>query len=362
LAASLACSLAQVACADPCFDDGIAQGGCPEQESETDPSASSTEASADATRGDATAPDSTAETGVGTAGGSGLDCPQLEEVLLPQIPTFQLVVDQSGSMNEDFDAGVTRWEAVEDTLIGPDGVVTQLQSSIRFGISLYDNPMMGMCPDVLSLPPQLDAADEISALFAAEMPGGDTPTGESIEQITGELLGDPWEGEKVMVLATDGEPDTCAVPDPMGAEVDMVRGVAVDAVAAAYDAGIRTFVISVGLDIAEEHLQDLANAGVGVQAGDPAAEFYVANDTASLVAAFNAIVAGLRPCDFPLMSPLPAELAPSCDLTVNDAPFPFDDPDGWAVQDETTLELQGAACTAIQEGVVEVKLQCSCEP
>lgn len=364
LASTLAPWLAVAGCADPCFDDGLAQGGCPEEE--TDPSATSTAATdPDATATlDATSPDDTADTGVGTAGGTGLECPMLEEVLLPQIPTFQLVVDQSGSMDEDFDGGTTRWEAVEDTLVGPDGVVTQLQSSIRFGISLYANPMAGTCPAVQSLPPELDAAGEISQLFGAEMPGGDTPTGESIEQITGELLADVWEGEKVMVLATDGEPDTCEVPEPMNqAETDTVRAVAVDAVAAAYAAGIRTFVISVGPEIAEEHLQDLANAGVGAQAGDPDAQFYVANDTASLVAAFNAIVAGLRPCTFALENPLPAALAPSCTLTVNEAPFPHDDPDGWVVQaDETTLELQGAACDAIQEGVVAIELQCACEP
>src|SRR5690606_19245833 len=121
------------------------------------------------------------DTGVVTGGGSGLDCPQLEEVLLPQIPTFQLVVDQSGSMGEDF-GGTSRWEAVESTLVGNDGVVTQLQSSIRFGISLYRHDT-GTCPDVQSLAARLDAANDIAELFASEMPAGETPTGESLEII-----------------------------------------------------------------------------------------------------------------------------------------------------------------------------------
>jgi hypothetical protein len=359
LASSIAGSLGVVGCADPCFDDGLAQGGCPEEPTDTDPSVTATE---DATRGDATDPDGT-DTEVATAGGTSIECPMLEEELLPEIPTFQLVIDQSGSMDEDFDAGNTRWQAVESTLVGPDGVVTTLQSSIRFGASFYANPMVAECPAVQTLAPQLDNAMAITDLFASEMPGGDTPTGESIEQITGDLAADTWEGPKVIVLATDGEPDTCAIPEPMNqGEVDTVRGAAVGAVAAAYAAGIRTFVISVGPELTADHLQDLANAGVGAADGDPDAEFYVANDNASLVAAFNAIVAGLRPCDFPLAAPLPAALAPSCSLTINDDAFPYDDADGWAVQDETTLQLQGAACDAIQEGVVVVKLECSCEP
>lgn len=361
LASSVTLSLVTVGCADPCFDDGLAQGGCPE---ETDPSSSATEtnsADATATRGDATDPDGTTE--VASGGNTGIDCPQLEEVLEPQIPTFQLVIDQSGSMDQVFDGTATRWDAVESTLVGPDGVVTTLQSDIRFGASFYTNSTMGgSCPAVQTLPPALDIAADLTDLFAMLGPDGDTPTGESIEQITGDLLNDMWDGDKVMVLATDGEPDTCAVPEPApGPETDMARAVAVDAVAAAYAAGISTFVISVGPEIADEHLQDLANAGQGVQAGGPNAEFYVANDNASLVAAFNAIVSGLRPCTFPLDKPLPATAAPACSLTVNDAPFPYDDPDGWIVRDdEVTLELQGAACDAIQQGVVTIDLMCSC--
>lgn len=355
-------------CADPCFDDGLSQGGCPEAETDTN-AGTDTDTNTgtggatqgEPTQGDATSTTSTVdETGVITGGFGGM-CPELDEVLLPQIPTFQLVVDQSGSMNEDFDNGNSRWEAMENTLVGTNGVVTQLQSDIRFGISLYNGPAEGVCPDVTTLAPQLDAADEIEALLAGENPGGETPTGESLEQIIADLLDDPWEGDKVIVLTTDGEPDTCEIPDPQEqAEIDEVRGVAVDAVTMAFGEGIRTFIISVGTGIAEEHLQDLANAGVGQQPGDPDAPFYVANDTASLVGAFDDIVTGLRPCEFALAAPVPAGLEDLCSVTVNDVEFPFDEAEGWVVQDETTLNLQGAACDAIQQGVVTVKLECSC--
>ncbi|MCH9681963.1 MAG: VWA domain-containing protein [Deltaproteobacteria bacterium] len=357
-----------IGCADPCFDDGLAQGGCPEvpaASTEGSTGRATDDATATATRGgggDATdAVDSTAESTAASGGGDGLDCPEFQEVLLPQIPTFQLVVDQSGSMDEDF-GGTSRWEAMRETLIGPAGVVTELQSSIRFGVSLYRNPASGMCPEVQSLLPQLDAADEIAGLLNGEQPGGDTPTGESFALITDELLADRWKGDKIIVLATDGEPDTCAIPEPAdAAETDIVRAVAVDAVAAAFNDDIRTFVISVGTNIAEAHLQDLANAGVGTAPGDPDAPFYVANDTTALVDAFNDIVAGLRPCTFALSTPLMDDLAPSCEVTINDAPVPFGEADGWGLPDAETLELRGTACEAIQQGVVSISLVCSCE-
>lgn len=358
-------ALVVVGCADPCFDDGLAQGGCPERGTDaTDGAdASQTEGASDPTAAsmDATTP---ADDTQGSGGAEGAECPQLDEVLLPQVPTFQLVVDQSGSMNEDFSGGATRWEAMRTTLVDPgDGVVAQLQSSIRFGLSLYHSTDMGAtCPEISSFPPQLDALDEITTILQMEVPEGETPTGESMQQIVSDLAADAWEGEKIIVLTTDGEPDTCAIPDPMGGDVDTVRQMTVDAVAGAYEMGVRTFVISVGTEIGEDHLQAVANAGVGNDAGDPDAQFWVANDTQALVDAFNAIVDGVRPCDFSLSKPLTADLAPSCDVTVNDASIPYDDPDGWALEDETTLELQGDACAALQEGVVTVKLNCTCVP
>lgn len=358
LASALLVGLGAGGCAKPCFDDGLAQGGCPEA------SATATDATESATAGDATAQGTSPtadDTAAGSGGGDMLECPELEEVLLPQIPTFQLVVDQSGSMDEDF-GGVTRWEAMQSTLVGGDGVVTRLQSSIRFGLSLYRNDLTGACPDVQSLAPQLDAADEISDLIASESPGGDTPTGESIDIVAVELGADTWDGDKVMVLVTDGEPDTCAIPEPMnGAEIELVRNRSVDAVTTAYDSGIRTFVVGVSTGIAEDHLQALANAGLGVAAGDPDAPFWVANDTDALVDAFDAIVAGLRPCDFALADPLMDDLAPTCEVTINDDPVPFDDPNGWSLGDPQTLELQGSACDQIQEGVVSIRLRCPCE-
>ena len=49
------------------------------------------------------------------------------------------------------------------------------------------------------------------------------------------------------------------------------------------------------------------------------------------------------------------------EVTINDAPVPFDDPDGWGLQDPETLVLQGSSCAEIQEGVVNIRLRCPCE-
>lgn len=336
-------------CATPCVDDGIDQEHCPAQDGATEGSGGTAATGAGSDTDDGP--------GGGTAGGG---CPDLDMLLEPKTPTIQLVVDQSGSMMEDF-GGVTRWNAILNTLVDPaDGVVTRLQSNIRFGASLYTN-VTGGCPAVEEMAPQLDAQDEIETLLAANAPGGDTPTGEALEIVLTGLEADTWDGEKFIVLATDGEPDTCAVTDPMtDEEIAAARMRAVDAVSAVYAAGIRTFVISVGDAIAASHLQDLANAGVGNGAGDPDAVYYQALDQQSLIDAFDTIISGVRECKLELSDPLTPELATSCEMTINENPIPLDDPNGWRLDDATTVELVGDACAAIQDGLVSIELSCRC--
>src|SRR5690606_36330392 len=222
------------------------------------------------------------------------------------------------------------------TLIDPaDGVVVALQSHVRFGVTLYTGDDE-MCPSITNLAPQLDASDEIETLFDASGPEAETPTGESLQLATAFLLADTWEGEKVRVLATDGELDTCDNPGPMeGEELDAVWALAVRAVSDAFDAGFRTSVISEGDEVGERHLQELANAGVG-QDSSGTASFYTALDSASLAESFEEIIAGVRSCALDLEGTLPSRLAPSCTVTVNGSELAYEGPDGWILEDEET--------------------------
>lgn len=349
LALPLALSLA--ACAEPCVDDGLGQDFCPGVNSGGN-SASGTDDDDGA---------STADDGE-TGGNDGDTCPILDVLLTPQVPTIQFVVDQSGSMGQDF-GGVTRWEALTDTLVGnPNAIVTSLQSDIRFGMSLYTGTT-ATCPSITETGAQLDAADEITTLLADNPPASETPTGESFAMAAATVEADTWDGDKFIVLATDGEPDTCAVPNPMDGspEADAARQAVVDAVADAYAKGIQTFVISVGEAIADTHLQAVANAGQGVQAGEPDAPFYKALGQQALTDAFDDIISGVRECKLDLSDPLQADLAASCTVTVNDNAIPYDDPNGWSLDGDSTIELMGSACTQIQEGVVNIEMACSCE-
>ena len=273
-------------------------------------------------------------------------------------PNVILIVDQSGSMNEGFGGGRNRWEALRDSLMDePDGLVFALQSSVRFGLALYSaeadgnssDPVPGMCPLVEWVGPALDNHGAIQTVYGPTDPIDETPTGASIDAVL-DLLAmtpDPSEDPTIFILATDGEPDTCAQPNPQEGQPE-----ALAAAERAYRTGIRTFVISVGEGVvSERHLQDMANAGLGRGAGDPDAEFWVAGDDEGLRTALTDIIGGELSCVVTLEGRIQS-LEDACAGTVrlNGEALSCDDPNGWRVIDETHIELTGDACDTLQSG------------
>jgi hypothetical protein len=113
----------------------------------------------------------------------------------------------------------------------------------------------------------------------------------------------------------------------------------------AYDLGIRTFVLSVGNEIGEQHLQDLANAGAGLPPdGAEDAVFYTASDAGELRAAFEDILGRARSCLLTLAGSLDLAEASQGHVVLNGVELDYDDPNGWRTIDEHTIELVGAAC------------------
>jgi hypothetical protein len=281
-------------------------------------------------------------------------CPSVTVGLAPVVPTVVLLIDQSGSMSESF-GGRSRWEAVRVALTDPtSGVVPALQSKVIFGASLYTSHNGTLdgenCPLLQVVPPALNNSAPIRDLLRDHQPDGDTPTGESIDAVVatfGTSSPDPdnRQSPRVIVLATDGEPDTCAVPNPQTGQA-----LALEGAGNAYAAGIRTFILSVGSEVGHAHLQDMANAGVGLPVGGTEhAPFYVANDTSQLVDAFDEIIRGVRTCVLTLSGHVAAGSEASGDVRLNGQPLGYGDPNGWRMIDDETLELVGTACTTLLE-------------
>ncbi len=293
----------------------------------------------------------------GGTGGSG--CIDEDVKFEPQIPTVIILVDQSGSMTERF-AGQDRWSAVYDALFDrPDGVVLQLQDKVRFGLSLYTSDhgfSGGECPMLTERGVALGNYAALEQLYSANSPQGDTPTGESLSAVAATLALVSEPGDKAIVLATDGEPDNCTDPDAHDATSQQIS---VDAASAAFAQAIRTYVIAVGSDISDAHLQDVANAGTGVTSG-PDSPFWKANNKTGLIDAFNTIIEGVRSCVFDLNGSVSTEAQKAGKVTLDGAPLTQDDPAGWRLASPTQVELTGAACDAIKSGDHEIKITFPC--
>lgn len=278
-------------------------------------------------------------------------------------PNVILIVDRSGSMGmESFPAGstTTRWDALRTALIDPSaGLVRALASSVRFGFVTY-RELGGIpsCPDLSAIPALIDNADTISDAYSVYTPGGATPTGATITNVLGMLpsLVTATEEPTIFVLATDGEPNTCADT------TDEVTGRAesVAAVEAAFAAGVRTYVLSVGTDVSTAHLQDVANAGLGRGPSDPPAEYWVATDATGLGAALGSIIGSVASCDIELVGRIDPSMACAGEVRLSGRPLACGDADGWQVVDATHIRLAGAACDELQSrgGAVDARFPC----
>ncbi len=281
-------------------------------------------------------------------------------------PNVVLIVAQSGSMDEKFDTG-TRWTVLKNALLSDTGLVADLQNVVRFGVALYtydeqkDNTCPVLTPNGLTV--SLNGLDAIRSVYMPAEPGDNTPTGESVDAVLAEVnkLGltsvdavDPT----IFILATDGNPDTCELPNQgaFGSANSLVATArSIAAVKNAYAQNIRTFVIAVAgeADLAQSHVNDLANAGVGDASGPgvKSAPSYRVNDDNGLRAALRTIVTGELSCDVKLEGKITGD---ACQGTVTLAgnPIACKGDDGWILLDESTIRLQGSACDGRKEGQV----------
>jgi hypothetical protein len=273
-------------------------------------------------------------------------------------PNVILIIDQSGSMNADFGGDGARWNVLHETLMEqPGGLIDELQSSVRFGVALYtaeapdqsEEPVPGQCPLITWVEPALDNYDAIATEYVVDDWIDETPTGESIDDVLARVVNvpDPSSDPTIFILATDGEPDTCEAPNPQNGQAESIA-----AVERAYDAGIRTFVIAVGNDVGETHLQDVANAGRGMPQGTscPLGSCYFRpDDNDGLRETLRDIIGGQLSCVVTLEGMI-EDISQACVGTValNGTPLACDTPNGWRVIDSTHIELVGEACTILQ--------------
>ena len=299
--------------------------------------------------------------GGGSGGGDG--CADLNVELGKRTPTVLVLVDRSGSMDAPFGTG-TRWTVLKKVLLDDGGAIQSLQSEVSFGLSMYSNPTKTSCPELVGVPYGVNNFSAIDGVLRPATLNPDTPTGESILGVAGITDAgfspgglaalDAGSGEKVILLVTDGDPDTCENPRandaPLNpAEVQKAKDVSVNAVRRAFAAGIKTYVLAIGSEVSEAHQQEMANAGLGLNPDAGAvAPFFRPDNEAQLIAQINAVITGARPCKYTLNGVVQAGFESQGKVTLNGNALPFADANGWRLSSPSEVELQGTACKTVK--------------
>jgi len=296
-------------------------------------------------------------------GNSGADanCPAVHFTPEKTTPSITLVLDRSGSMDQNF-GGMSRYQAMISGLFGNNGAVTLTQGQVYFGEALYaadQTPCLSLAG--FTAPRALNNATVMQNLTTSNPPNnGNTPTAPAIDQVVADFATNPPPAGSppIILLATDGEPNSCNSNNAN-------RGPSITAATNAYNAGIQLFIVGLaGLNT--QFLQDMANAGTGQPTNQNpgcanCSPFYVADNPASLAAAFSTIINGVLSCDLMLTG---GSVDPNtqCDGTVTLNGNPLQCGTDWNVDPNgTTLHLLGQACDDLKNSanpVVDASFPC----
>jgi hypothetical protein len=286
-------------------------------------------------------------------GGSGMAdaCPSAHVQAMTATPSIQLLIDRSGSMLHDFGDNSTtdptkqKFTIEQTALVGPQGVVTQLQGSVFFGASMFPS---NMCPGLFETPTRkMGNEPDIAALLTAHPPDSmaNTPTSQAIDGAVTNFMNNPAPkgSPPVILLSTDGLPNTCT-DSTLSAKA---RADTVTAAKNAFAKGIRLFLLVEGNKFDAQFGQDLANAGQGIVTGQPPATVYTATDPKTLSDAFNAIIGGVLSCDLQLSGQVDPMAGQNGTVTLNNMTLSYGtdwtlDPNG------QIIHILGTACTTLK--------------
>jgi hypothetical protein len=310
--------------------------------------------------GNPQSPGASPGTMVPLAGGPGSSCASGNANTTPVTPTVWLVLDGSGSMNEEFDNDSSRWEALRSSLMDDDGLVARLERNVRFGMVLYggideeDQTMPNMCVNLVTVQPALNNFATLDAQLPPEEPGGWTPTDRALEHVVANLpvvntaAPDADNGPIYVILATDGAPnDRCdGEQDQMGGGRGMGGGldpvVAMRVIAAVQNGvqmGMHMFIISLagGDDDLQQHLEQVA------MVTDNKLPPFVPSTREDLIATLEQIV-GNASCQIQLEGTVVDGKECQGEVLLNGTTLACNSDNGWRLMNASTVQLTGTAC------------------
>ncbi len=274
-----------------------------------------------------------------------------------------LVLDRSGSMVTEIDSNCrcdpstatcnntwscpSRWESLVEGI----GNAMSATPFLHWGLKLFGSPGSASCVVTggVEVPIGPDSAAEIQTRIAATRPDLGTPTAAAMKASTEYLRTLTQTNSKVILLATDGEPNCASSGSSPGSGGSDMEG-ALEEISAARDLGILVYVIGIGPSV--PNLDAFAQAG-------GTGRYYPAGSHDDLAAALVSVSKAAL-CTFSLASapPDPANVAVYLDGSV----VSRDASSGWSFgRDSQTILLHGSSCArALDEpdSIVEAVFGC----
>lgn len=245
-----------------------------------------------------------------------------------------------------------RWTSVTS------GIASAVSSTpfLQWGLKFYSTPGNDVCgvSNQVEVGIPNGTADIIRDMLTNTAPANHTPTAAGIIAATNYLKGLTDGNPRVILLATDGEPNCAAnSKDTFASDIKGTTA----AIEAAFQAGIKTYVIGIGPSTG--NLDNFAAAG-------RTNKHYPATTPQALNDALNAIGTAVVSCSFTLGDTPDDTDMNNVAVYVNKNLLPRDDPNGWSFgSDGKTIELNGAACETIKTQVssaVQVLFGCKVPP
>jgi hypothetical protein len=268
-----------------------------------------------------------------------------------------------------------RWTAIRNALIGPNGLVPKLEQVVAFGAVVFGTAPNCPIPGQ-PIRPELNNAKRIIAGMPEVQPGMYTPTGPALDWVYENLITaqgpDDRGAAQVVILATDGEPNSCGgggsgrggrggMQGMQTGQVETNYQPSIDAVNKGTAKGATTYVISLADATGpfHDHLQQLANLGNPAAKG--AAMLYEPANPDQLAQNLETLAGAAVGCDIQLNGAITVDRACDGEVTLNGSPLKCKDPNGWTPIDAHNIRLQGSACKTVmgmKDSLVEASFAC----
>jgi hypothetical protein len=338
------------------------RGGTPDAGQAGQAGQAAIDASADLPAGD----------GPGDAGADGAMCTPGERPALRGTPDIVILLDASGSMNEDplgqmcmNGCGPTsKWSSMTPAI---NQIVATTETSVNWGLKLFaDDNRCGVSPGVaVPVAPgnAIAIADAIAGRTDATgnvTSGSSTPTRLAVNAAAAYLATVQDTNPKFILLATDGQPN-CATSGQNSDD-------SIAAITAVLDAAARgfpTFVVGIATTAgtADTVLSQMALAGGRPRMAFP--EYFPVTSTNELLAALNAIVGQANECTLGIGEPPPGASRDDIAVRGDGTTIARDRSNGWDYADttHTSIALFGAACAALRTAAIQrITIVFSCAP